>query len=75
MKDVVKLLLLERKLGKGKKFREALIFADEEAQGYFTSPGNWMAACLQGFGFETPIVPLSEGMRQKILEAQKRQSR
>ena len=72
MKDALKLIFLEKKLGK--KCKKVLIFADENACKPFVS-GKWMAVCLREYGIEMRTIPLSSGLRRKVLEAQKRQYR
>lgn len=68
--DLLKLLLLERKLGG--TWRKILCFADESAAK--TTHGNsWFAEAIREFNIEVHVVALPEGIAERVRLAQRRQ--
>jgi hypothetical protein len=72
MTDALKLLLVERHLGYA--CRKVLLFADVEAHRRFVGK-NWMAEALRRFDIEAALEPISDGLRERVVNAQKRQFR
>lgn len=76
--DVLKMLLLEKSLGKkGKKLKKFYIFVDDEdtnkASAKFSSGTSWKAACFHEFNIEPFLAKLSPETHIKLLKAQKDQ--
>lgn len=76
--DALKLIYLERKLGK--KIKKILIFADNDICKYLQVGGGiptkkWLANCLEEFGIETWVAPLKESTKKRIKEQQLLQRR
>lgn len=72
-KDILKMLLIEKL--SGKKFRKIIAFADEEAAQPFLDGESWYSKLRDNFGIEIIVIQIPEELRNKILDAQKRQYR
>ncbi len=74
MKDAAKLLFLEKKLKR--KLTKALLFCDHDAFDYFNfrNSSNWMAACLNEWGFELEYIELQDDILKSLKKLQKKQS-
>ncbi len=72
MTDALK-LIFTNKLFKGKG-KCILLFADHGAAAHFQGK-SWMAQCLKEYNIEVRIIKLSQELRSKVMEAQKRQYR
>ena len=71
MRDMCKLLLVEKLLGK--KCRKIVVASDEAALSFLTN--SWQGRFAHEFGIERIVVPVSENMRQRLREVQRRQYR
>jgi len=68
--DLLKLLLLERKLGG--TWRKVLCFADESAAK--TTRGNsWLADAIREFNIEVHVIALPTEIAERVVLAQRRQ--
>jgi len=65
--DILKLLLLERKLGG--RWRKMLCFADQSAANVALGK-SWVAAAAKEFGVEVLVVALSSGYKSRVTAAQ-----
>ena len=68
--DILKLALIERKLGVG--WRKIMCFASDEAA-KFVQGKSWVAEAAKEFGVEIHIVHLPDEQKNKVISAQKRQ--
>jgi hypothetical protein len=68
--DILKLIFIEEKLGKG--WKKILCFADEAVAKYVLS-GSWVAEAVRTFGIEVYVMHLPEEQLECIRSAQKRQ--
>lgn len=71
MKDLCKLLLVEKLLGKD--CRKVFAVADETAIAFLRN--SWQGQFVDEFGIECVVVAVSDETRSRIKEAQKRQFR
>jgi len=70
-KDTLKLILLDESLQVKHK---VLLFVDEDVRKAFGDKSKrWIAICIQKFGIETCVYPLTLKDRKKLLEFQKKQ--
>jgi hypothetical protein len=72
-KDILKMLLIEKMAGK--QYRKIITFADEEAAQPFLDGESWYSKLKENFEIEIIIIQIPEELRNKILDAQKRQYR
>jgi hypothetical protein len=68
--DILKLIFIEKKLGK--KWKKILCFADEAAAKYVRG-GSWVAEAVRTFGVDVQVVNLPEEQLNKVRSAQRRQ--
>ena len=68
--DILKLALIERKLGTG--WRKIMCFASDEAA-KFVQGKSWVAEAAKEFGVEIHIVHLPDEQKNNVISAQKRQ--
>ena len=68
--DILKLALIEKKLGKG--WRKIICFASDEAAKYVQG-NSWVAEAARVFGVEVHVVELPLDQRENVMSAQKRQ--
>lgn len=71
MKDMCKLLLAEKKLGK--TCRKVFVVADLLAVSHLKN--SWQGEFAKTFGIELQVVKIDKALRQQILQAQKEQYR
>lgn len=72
MKDMCKLLLVEKLLGK--RCRKIFVVCDADAVTFLRGSG-WEARFVAEFGFELLVVAIADSLCQSVREAQKRQYR
>ena len=72
MTDAFKLLFASKLVKDNGKC--ILLFADHGAAAHFQGK-SWMAQCLKEYNIEVRIIKLSQELRSKVMEAQKRQYR
>ncbi len=68
--DILKLALIEKKLGKG--WRKIMCFASDEAAKYVQGE-SWVAEAAREFGVEIRVVRLPEEQKHNVISAQNRQ--
>jgi len=68
--DILKLALIEKKLGKG--WRKIMCFASDEAAKYVQGK-SWVAEAAREFGVEIIVVHLPDEQKNNVISAQKRQ--
>jgi hypothetical protein len=73
MSDAFKLTFINKTFFKGHG-KCILLFADHDAAAHFEQ-GSWMAQCLKEYNIEVKEADLREDIRDKVLNAQKRQHR
>jgi hypothetical protein len=73
MTDAFKMIFIESLFHDGKG-RKILLFVDQEAAALFQKK-SWEAQCLKYHGIEIEIIELLQEMKEKVINAQKRQVR
>lgn len=68
--DILKLALIDKKLGKG--WRKIMCFASDEAAKYVQGK-SWVAEAARAFGVDIQVVHLPLEQRNNVVSAQKRQ--
>jgi hypothetical protein len=73
MTDAFKMIFIDSLFHDGKG-RKILLFVDQEAAALFQKK-SWEAECLKYHGIEIEIIELPREMKEKVINAQKRQVR